>query len=36
MSEPFMYQDDFIIVLEGKWYRFPTLDEAYEFYEERK
>jgi len=34
MSKPFRANDDFVVIVEGKWYRFPTYDEAWEFYEE--
>lgn len=35
MSKPFRADDDFIVIYQGKWYRFPTLDEADKFYEEQ-
>lgn len=38
MSKPFVDRrnDDFVVIHEGKWYRFPTPDEAWEFYYEHK
>lgn len=36
MSEPFRAGDDYVIIYHGKWHRFPTIDEAWEFYEENK
>ena len=38
MSKPFVdrRRDDFVVIHEGKWYRFPTPDEAWEFYYEYK
>lgn len=36
MSKPFRADDDFVVIYQGKWYRFPTLDEAMEFYEEKR
>lgn len=38
MSKPFVDRknDDFVVIHEGKWYRFPTSDEAWEFYYEHK
>ena len=34
MSEPFRAGDDYIVIIKGKWYKFPTLNEAWEFYDE--
>lgn len=34
MSKPFRADDDFVVIHEGKWYRFPTPDEAWMFYYE--
>lgn len=35
MSKPFRAEDDFVVIYEGKWYRFPTPEEAWDFYEEK-
>ena len=32
MSKPFRAGDDYVVIIEGKWYKFPTEDEAWEFY----
>lgn len=32
MSKPFQADDDYVVIYQGKWYRFPTYDEAWEFY----
>ena len=34
MSTPFKAGDDFVIDLRGKWIKFPTYDEAWEYYYE--
>jgi len=34
MSKPFKTIDDYVVIYNGKWYRFPTPDEAWEFYYE--
>ena len=36
MSKPFVANDDFVVIHEGKWYRFSTPDKAWEFYYEQK
>ena len=36
ISKPFQAKDDFVVEVNGKWYRFPTYDEAWEFYEAEK
>ena len=33
MSKPFRSDDDYVVIYQGKWYRFPTYDEAWEFYQ---
>lgn len=35
MSKPFRAEDDFVVIYEGKWYRFPTPEEAWDFYKEK-
>lgn len=32
MSKPFETEYGYSIIYNGKWYNFPTFDEAYEFY----
>jgi len=32
MTKPFLVHDKIIVSIEGKWYEFPTWDEAYDFY----
>lgn len=34
MSKPFRAEDDFVVICGGKWIRFPTYEEAWEFYSE--
>ena len=36
MSKPFQADDDFVVICQGKWIRFPTPEEAWEFYYEMK
>ena len=36
MSKPFRSNDDFIVICKGIWVRFPTYEEAWEFYVEKK
>ena len=36
MSKPFKAGDDYVIVYQGKWIKFPNIDEAWEYYEENK
>lgn len=36
MSKPFRENDDFVVIYKGYWFRFPTWDEAWEFYVEKK
>ena len=35
MSKPFRAEDDFVVICEGKWIRFPTPEEAWDFYYEQ-
>lgn len=35
MSKPFKAGDDYVVVCQGKWFRFPTDGEADEFYDEK-
>ena len=32
MSKPFQAEDDFVVICKGKWIRFPTYEEAWEYY----
>ena len=36
VTKPFKTDDDYVVICQGKWYRFPTPDEAWDFYYERK
>ena len=33
MSKPFKVDDDYVVICQGKWIRFPTYEEAWEFYQ---
>ena len=34
MSKPFRADDDFVVINKGQWIRFPTYEEAWEFYQD--
>ena len=36
MSEPFKAGDDFVVKEEGKWIKFPTEEEAWEYYKNNR
>ena len=36
MSEPFQAGDDYVVIFKGKWYKFFSYDDAWEFYREQK
>lgn len=36
MSKPFRAEDDYVIIEKGKWIKFPTPDEAWEYYYDNK
>lgn len=33
MSKPFQAGDDYVVDCQGKWIRFPTYEEAWEYYQ---
>ena len=36
MSEPFKAGDDFVVEDHGRWIKFPTDDEAWEYYQSNR
>lgn len=36
MSKPFDVGGYYVVEYQGKWHKFPTEQEAYEFYNEKK